>query len=123
MSQPEFKSESTPPAEPESGTVQPEVETTAKETPEIEASESGVVMQQPPAPVVSDQTQQQPAPTTSSPTITITVPATAQQLEDWSKGSPDDSLTWIAFFWMRMIKKAIFHGWNIVSGGNALGNA
>ncbi len=97
MSQPEFKSESTPTGTMESGVVQPDFEK-AKEAPEIQENQSGVVQQQPPTPVVQDQTQQQVVPAQTSSTVTITIPATAQQLEDWAKGSPDDSLTWIAFF-------------------------
>ena len=51
--------------------------------------------------------------------VTITIPASAQQLDDWSKGSPSESLTWFAFFWLRLIKKAIHFGWRIVTrGGN-----
>lgn len=49
--------------------------------------------------------------------VTITIPTTQQQLADWSKGSPSDSLTWFAMFWLRMIKKAIRYGWKIITQG------
>lgn len=47
--------------------------------------------------------------------VSITVPATPQQLEDWAKGSPDNSLTWMAFYWIRMIKKALMHGYRVMT--------
>lgn len=59
------------------------------------------------------------APLIQSPatqTITITLPATPQQLSDWSKGSPSLSLTWFASFWLRIIKKALYFGWGVVTG-------
>jgi hypothetical protein len=46
-------------------------------------------------------------------TISITIPATPEQLEDWAKGPTESALTWLAFYWIRMIKKAIMHGWRI----------
>jgi hypothetical protein len=49
--------------------------------------------------------------------VTITIPTTQQQLADWSKGSPSDSLTWFAGFWLRMVKKAIRYGWRVISKG------
>lgn len=48
--------------------------------------------------------------------ITITLPASPKQLEDWAQGSPDNALTWFANFWIRVIKKAIQFGWRIVMG-------
>ncbi len=54
--------------------------------------------------------------------VTITIPTTQQQLDDWSKGSPDDSLTWFAMFWLRMIKKAFYFGWRVVTKGLQAGN-
>lgn len=63
-----------------------------------------------------DATQQQPVQDdTATPVITITVPATTQQLEDWAKGPAENTLTWIAFYWIRMIKKAILHGWRVIA--------
>src|SRR3990170_3435743 len=40
-------------------------------------------------------------------TITIQIPTSQTQLADWSRGSPGNSLTWFAMFWLRMIKKAL----------------
>ena len=62
------------------------------------------------------------APLVQSPatnTITITLPASPQQLSDWSKGSPSLSLTWFASFWLRIIKKALLFGWNVVMGNTS----
>jgi hypothetical protein len=49
--------------------------------------------------------------------VTITIPTTQQQLADWSKGSPSDSLTWLAMFWLRMIRKAVHFGWKVITKG------
>lgn len=55
--------------------------------------------------------------TPATQVVTITIPTSQQQLADWSKGSPNNSLTWFAFFWLRMIKKAIHYGWRIITKG------
>jgi len=119
MSQnPEVKSETIPTGPAEGNINEPQVEI-LKETPEVQETETGVVKTPTSTPAISDQTQKSLADDMAAPVVTITIPATAQQLQDWSKGSPEDSLTWVAYFWIRMIKKAIFYGWNVVTGGNA----
>jgi hypothetical protein len=55
----------------------------------------------------------------STQATTISVPATPQQLSSWSQGSPSQSLTWFAKFWLRMVKKALNLGWRIVGKGEA----
>src|SRR3972149_12290451 len=45
--------------------------------------------------------------TPQDPAVTIQVPATQQQLDDWAKGDPDNAITWFAVFWVRLIKKAL----------------
>ena len=55
--------------------------------------------------------------TPASQNVTIQIPATEDQLEDWSHGSPSSSLTWFAAFWLRLIKKAIHFGWKVVTFG------
>jgi hypothetical protein len=45
--------------------------------------------------------------------IKITIPKSQVELEGLSKGSISDSITWFAAFWIRMIKKAIYYGYNI----------
>lgn len=55
----------------------------------------------------------------TSPTsgkIKITIPKSQVELETLSKGSVSDSITWFAAFWIRMIKKAIHFGWELVGG-------
>jgi hypothetical protein len=51
--------------------------------------------------------------------ITITPPADDTTLTTWSKGSTSSSLTWLAAFWIRIIKKAIYFGWKVVGKGQA----
>jgi hypothetical protein len=49
--------------------------------------------------------------------VTIQTPADLAQLAAWAKGSPKESLTWFATFWLRLIKKALHFGWKVVGGG------
>ena len=48
--------------------------------------------------------------------IKITIPKPQADLENLSKGSVSDSITWFAAFWIRMIKKAIHFGWELIGG-------
>jgi len=48
--------------------------------------------------------------------IKITIPKSQVELENLSKGSISDSITWFGAFWIRMIKKAIHFGWELVGG-------
>jgi hypothetical protein len=48
--------------------------------------------------------------------ITITPPADDTTLTNWSKGSITSSLTWLGMFWIRVIKKALHFGWQIIGG-------
>lgn len=52
--------------------------------------------------------------TPQTQTVTIQIPASQQQLEDWSKGDPENALTWFAVFWIRLIKKALHFGWRMI---------
>lgn len=121
MSQNPERNESVQSIQPE--TVLKEPEKSEEKTGEVyESGPSGVTPVQPSASVGDDQAQASMQDSTA-PMVTITVPATPQQLQDWSKGSPDESLTWVAFFWIRMIKKALFYGWNVISGRNETSRA
>ena len=51
--------------------------------------------------------------------ITIEIPATQEVLQDWAQGPPENSLTWYAKFWLRIIKKALFFGWRILLKGGS----
>lgn len=68
---------------------------------------------------VQDDQGQQLIQTPSNQTVTITIPATQQQLVVQSKGDITESVTWFALYWLRIIKKAAFHGWQtVIRGGN-----
>ena len=51
--------------------------------------------------------------------ITVQPPADSKTLTSWSKGSIASSLTWLGMFWIRVIKKALHFGWQIVSGSQS----
>lgn len=48
--------------------------------------------------------------------VTITLPKSQVVLAEEAKGSTDDASTWWGAFWIRMIKKAIYFGWSIITG-------
>lgn len=52
----------------------------------------------------------------ASPTQVISVapPASSDDLTKQSKGSVASSLTWLAAFWLRVLKKAMHFGWQVV---------
>jgi len=57
--------------------------------------------------------------TPSNMKVTITIPTTQSQLEVVAKGSIENAGTWSSVYWLRMIKKALFFGWNIITGKNS----
>src|SRR3990167_1553834 len=50
--------------------------------------------------------------------ITITPPASQVTLTKQAKGPITSSLSWLAAFWLRVIKKAIHFGWKIIGKQN-----
>ncbi len=46
--------------------------------------------------------------------ITIQPPGDSVTLTQQAKGSATSSMTWLAAFWLRIIKKAMHFGWKIV---------
>ena len=46
--------------------------------------------------------------------ITVTPPSDTETLTGQSKGDTSSSLTWLAAFWLRIIKKAMYFGWKIL---------
>jgi hypothetical protein len=54
--------------------------------------------------------------TPQAQSVSIQLPADPAQLTTLSKGSVNDSLTWLGAFWVRIIKKAIHFGWQILVG-------
>jgi len=111
----------TPELEPPNTQPKPETPTQQGEPPkEMPAVEEHGVTHTPGqlvAQALQDAGNQQQSQTQSPQVVTITVPATTQQLDDWSKGSPDNSITWLAFYWIRMVKKAFFHGYRVITQG------
>lgn len=55
---------------------------------------------------VGDQMVQAPA----NQTVAVQIPNTQTNLIAWSKGGIVDSITWLAMFWLRVIKKALARG-------------
>lgn len=49
--------------------------------------------------------------------ITVQPPADSVILAKQAKGSVTSGATWLAAFWLRIIKKALYFGWKIVGGG------
>jgi hypothetical protein len=50
--------------------------------------------------------------------ITVQTPSDVQSLTQQSKGDTTDAITWFAAFWLRIIKKAAYFGWQIVGRNN-----
>jgi hypothetical protein len=48
--------------------------------------------------------------------VTVTLPAQQETIENWTKGDTKDSSTWLGYFWIRIIKKALHFGWKVVAG-------
>lgn len=46
--------------------------------------------------------------------VTVTPPSDSATLTKQAKGDTTSSLTWLAAFWLRIIKKAIHFGWKLV---------
>ncbi len=63
---------------------------------------------------VSDDSGKPLIQTPQTQTVTIQIPATQGQLEDWSKGDPENAITWLAVFWIRLIKKGLHFGWRMI---------
>lgn len=99
-----------------------EIEERAEELPpEVEAIEAGVqtTQVQPSTQVPTDDSGKPLVQSQTTQALTVNIPAAQQQLSDWSKGSPAQSLTWFATFWLRIIKKALHFGWKIVTRGRS----
>lgn len=64
---------------------------------------------------VKDDGQIQVQPATTGQT-TITIPSDQATLTGIAKGSITNAVTWLAAFWLRMIKKAMHFGWKVTRG-------
>jgi hypothetical protein len=94
------------------------------EKPSETASSSQSIVTPTPGPFIQTPAVATPQDTGSSQpqnqhTVTITIPATKDQLDDWAKGPADTSLTWDATYWLRMIRKAVLYGWGVSVGPKA----
>lgn len=49
---------------------------------------------------------------------TVQPPSDTTTLKQQAKGSKSLSLTWLAAFWLRIIKKALHFGWQVVGSEN-----
>lgn len=67
---------------------------------------------------VKDDNNQPVIQTPPSQVITVQPPASAAILTQQAKGSKASSVTWLAAFWLRVIKKAMHFGWRILGGQN-----
>jgi hypothetical protein len=99
------------PVKPEVSKEKPE---TAEVPPYIEREGSPVTQ----APTIQTVTTIQDDQKKVSPAVSIQIPSTQEQLEEWSHGSPKNALTWFATFWLRLIKKALHFGWRIIGKVN-----
>jgi hypothetical protein len=90
------------------------------EAPEIPAEiEKGGVRAVPVSPTVSlPQTAAVPSITAQPTPQAVNVPADKTILTSWSKGKASFSLTWLGMFWLRIIKKAIRLGRQVIVGGD-----
>lgn len=50
--------------------------------------------------------------------ITVSPPSDTATLTTQAKGSTTSSATWLAAFWLRVIKKAMHFGWQVITGNN-----
>lgn len=53
---------------------------------------------------------------TPTQVISVTPPANDTTLTSWSKGPITSSISWLGMFWLRIIKKAAFFGWRVITG-------
>ncbi len=54
--------------------------------------------------------------------ITVAPPATQAVLTSWSKGPITSSISWLGMFWIRIIKKALHFGWQIIGKEESAGS-
>jgi hypothetical protein len=66
---------------------------------------------------VSDDKGQPVIQTPPTQVISVTPPSDSATLTNQAKGNTTTSLTWLAAFWLRIIKKAMHFGWKITGKG------
>lgn len=55
--------------------------------------------------------------TPQTKTVTVQLPADQKTLATLSKGKVSESISWLATFWLRMVKKAAHFGWRVLKRG------
>jgi hypothetical protein len=95
--------------EPKAQEIPPEVERVPGITPPPAQPQPQATPQQPPA---------QPQDQTATPQVSVQVSNSDEELLKMSKGSTEESSTWLGTFLIRLVKKAIHFGWKIIRGGN-----
>jgi hypothetical protein len=107
-------------ATPEIGPNRPYETPPGEENPLSAVERTELVLSQTPqqaTPVADDPTQPTSA-STQTPQVkipSIEVPLDEITLTTYSKGANDDGATWIGVYWLRMIKKALHFGWNVIT--------
>ena len=51
--------------------------------------------------------------------IAVNPPTDPSSLTSWSKGDTSNAKTWFGAFWLRVFKKALHFGWQVVYGGGS----
>ncbi len=54
--------------------------------------------------------------TPQNQSVTVQIPFDQTTLENSAKGSTEDSGTWFAAWFLRLVKKALHFGWNVIVG-------
>lgn len=97
------------------------IEERPEEFPEIpiEVEHKGVITPTPSqfTAQVTDEKGQPIIQTPGSQQITIELPSDQAQLTAFSKGTPDEAITWFGAFWLMMFKKAVLLGWRVLRKG------
>ena len=91
----------------------------APEIPERIEKATGVVpvqTQLQPKQIVKDDRGQPLIQTPQDQKVVIEVPASTEVLTDFAKGSTENSKTWFGAYWLRIIKKALHFGWQVITG-------
>lgn len=97
------------------------IEERPEEFPEIpiEVEHKGVITPTPSqfTAQVTDEKGQPIIQTPASEQVTIQLPSEEAQLTAFSKGTPDEAITWFGAIWLRMLKKALLLGWRVLRKG------
>jgi len=98
----------------------PEVEVRPEEFPEIpedvEAKESPQATKTKFDANVEDDNGRKILETPETRDVTITIPTEMEKIEQLSKGSTDDAITWWAKFYKRFVQQALKKGWQVIFG-------